>query len=118
MSFIQFAFYFLIMMFILGIKSNIMSCIKEFNDLPITVKAIIISILLFAPFWFMLLYFYFPAILQTDLYEKSMFVAFPVIIWYGMEIIICKNYIPTIHKIFKSEYEEIEVWGLTFSRSL
>lgn len=68
-----------------------MSWIKDINELPLSAKSFGISVICFMPFWFMILYHYFPRILEIGWYEKMLFVFVPTILWYGLEYLAMYN---------------------------
>lgn len=80
-----------------------MGWIKEVNDLPLPVKAIIISIGVFMPFWFVLIYYFFPNILILGWYEKVMFLFVPTIIWYSLEYVSMLQYTIVLERATKRE---------------
>lgn len=65
---------------------NRMGIIKEFNELPLYVKAIVITLLITMPFWFVILYLYFPALLTNDWYKIVGFCFVPCFVWYCLTL--------------------------------
>jgi len=63
-----------------------MSLVKDINELPLTVKAVIVSICGFMPFWFLILYYFFPDIMGLGWYEKAALVFIPSFVWFLLEI--------------------------------
>ena len=63
-----------------------MGWIKEFNDLSLWFKSIVITLLITMPLWFFILYLYFPSFLQYDWYEILGFCFVPCFIWYFLTL--------------------------------
>lgn len=72
---------FCILFFIFNPKNG-MGWIKEFNELSLSVKSIIITLFITMPFWFVILYLYFPSLLQNDWYKIMGFCFVPCVAWY------------------------------------
>ena len=64
-----------------------MGIIKEFNELPLYVKSIIMTLLITMPFWFIILFLYFPSLLQNDWYKIVGFCFVPCFVWYFLTLI-------------------------------
>jgi len=63
-----------------------MSWIKDIQALSISFKSIVVSIALFMPCWFLLLYYFFPDIINVEWYKMLMIVFVPSFIWYILGI--------------------------------
>jgi len=114
MTFLTFAFYFIVMTLILGIKTNIMSLLSDLKEYPIWVKSMVVSVILFIPFWFIILYYFFPLILTVGWYEKLLFIFVPAFIWYGIDVVIHKLLTPVLENYFEQKLSEKEFWILVF----
>lgn len=63
-----------------------MGWIKEFNDLPLPVKAIVISLTVVLPFWFIFLYLYYHQIADYPWYVILAFCFPPAFGWYVLSV--------------------------------
>ena len=94
--------------------NNDMSIIKDINELRMPVKAIIISICGFMPFWFVILYYFFPNILSIGWYEKLMFLFVPTIVWYGLGYVSMKQYVSVLERAIKQApsdtHNDVSFW--------
>lgn len=68
--------------FILLIFLCYMFSIKEFNDLPLPVKSIVITVMAIMPFWFLILWLYFPVFADLEWYKSLLFCFVPSSVWY------------------------------------
>jgi len=76
----------LIIIFVVYIIDK-MSIIKDFNNLPIYVKGIVITILFVLPFWSVILAYYFKGFIQLDIFKIMFFSFIPSLIWASLFII-------------------------------
>jgi hypothetical protein len=100
------------MTLILGVKTNIMSFLSDLKEYPVWVKSMVVSIICFIPFWFAILYYFFPLILAVGWYEKLLFILVPASIWYVMEVAIHKLVTPILESHFEEKLSEKEFWFL------
>jgi hypothetical protein len=64
-----------------------MGIIKEFSELPLWVKSIILTILTTIPFWSIILIIYFPEILDMDWYKIIGISFVPSLVWYFLNFL-------------------------------
>lgn len=63
-----------------------MSWIKDFNQLPMYIKSIFITLLLVLPFWFFIIWNYYPMLSNQKWYIILTICLVPSIIWYSINI--------------------------------
>jgi len=62
------------------------------------------------PFWFIILYYFFPHILEVGWYEKLLFLFVPASIWYSMEVVIHAIFIPLLEERNREKLSPKEFW--------
>jgi hypothetical protein len=90
-----------------------MGIVKDINELPLATKAIFISLCIFLPCWSIILYYFFPLILNLEWYKILGFAFVPTMIWYALEYGTVKFALSSLYKTYQIQLSDKVEWIIT-----
>ena len=94
-----------------------MGLIKELKKLPSWLKTLLLSMLSLMPFWFIMLSYYFPNILEIGWYEKVMILTVPSFLWYVCSYFSIRFTDPVYSFILPYRYPKNDRWFIVSALS-